>query len=72
MLAEHLDDTIAVIEAERRAKKEKENAAQPPAEQERIPLNALHEGAKDPAPSAASAYAGHASSLPVRDSSYPT
>ena len=71
LLAGHIDESIATLEAEKRAKKEKENAAPSPAEQERIPLSALHEGAKDPAPSDASAYADHVSSLPVRDSGYP-
>ena len=72
LLAGHIDDCIATLEAEKRAKKKKENAAQPPAEQERIPLSALHEGAKDPAPSAASADPARTLSLPVRDSGYPS
>ena len=72
LLAGHIDESIATLEAEKRAKKKKENAAQSPAEQERIPLSALHEGAKDPAPSAASADPARTLSLPVRDSGYPT
>ena len=72
LLAGHIDESIATLEAEKRAKKKKETAAQSPAEQERIPLSALHEGAKEPAPSAASADPARTLSLPVRDSSYPT
>ena len=72
MLAEHIDDSLSALEAEKRAKKEKENAAQPLADQERIPLSALHEGAKEPAPSTASSDPARTLSLPVRDSGYPT
>ena len=70
LLVGHIDDSIASLEAERRAKKEKEDAAQPPAEQERIPLSALHEGAEDPLPQASSSNPASTLSLPIRDSSY--
>ena len=70
LLAVYIDDCISVLESEKRAKKKE--AAEPPAEQERIPLSALHEGAKDPAPSTASSDPARTLSLPVRDSGYPT
>ena len=71
ILVGHIDEGLITLNAEKQARK-KEAAAQPPAEQERIPLSALHEGAKDPAPSAASTDPARTLSLPVRDSGYPS
>lgn len=69
LLASHIDECIAALEAEKRAKK-KENVTQALTGQEaKIPLSALKEGAKVPFPSADSVNAGRTLSLPVRDDS---